>query len=280
MQQPTIAGVGRPKDLRRRAILFPMKKMRLDDILMERGAFPNREAAKRAVLAREVRVGSEYPTSAAVKVAFDAEIHVKERMPYVSRGGYKLQGALDAFGQDVRGLRCCDIGSSTGGFSDCLLQAGAAQVTCVDVNYGELAWKVRSDPRVVVRERTNIRTATSEELGAPFDLLVADLSFIGLASLAPVFARLVEPGGLFIGLVKPQFESAHDETEDGLVTDEAVRLRTVAEVEEALAAEGFEVTGCIESPIHGKKKGNVEYLVRAVMREPIGDELPSAGTSD
>jgi 23S rRNA (cytidine1920-2'-O)/16S rRNA (cytidine1409-2'-O)-methyltransferase len=186
-------------------------------------------------------------------------------MPYVSRGGYKLQGALDAFGQDVHGLRCCDIGSSTGGFSDCLLQAGAAQVTCVDVNYGMLAGKVRSDPRVVVHERTNIRTATPDSLGAPFDLLVADLSFIGLASLAPVFASLVEPGGLFIGLVKPQFESAHDETEDGLVTDESVRLRTVAEVQEALEAQGFRVTGCMQSPIHGKKKGNVEYLVRAVM---------------
>lgn len=243
-----------------------MKKMRLDDILVERGVFPDREAAKRAVIAREVRVDDAYPASAAVKIAPDADIHVKDRMPYVSRGGYKLRGALDAFGQDVSGLRCCDIGSSTGGFSDCLLQAGAAQVTCVDVNYGELAWKVRSDPRTVVRERTNIRTADPGELGAPFDLLVADLSFIGLASLAPAFARLVGPGGLFIGLVKPQFESAHDETESGLVTDESVRLRTVAEVQAALEAEGFQVTGCIESPIPGKKKGNIEYLVRAVMR--------------
>ena len=243
-----------------------MKKMRLDDILVERGAFPDREAAKRAVIAHEVRVDDVYPTSAAVKVNPEAKIYVKDRMPYVSRGGYKMQGALDAFEQNVEGLRCCDIGSSTGGFSDCLLQAGAAQVTCVDVNYGELAWKVRNDPRVVVRERTNIRTATPEELGAPFDLLVADLSFIGLASLAPVFAQLVEPGGLFIGLVKPQFESMHDETEDGLVVDEAVRQRTVAEVVNALENEGFQVTGCIESPIHGKKKGNIEYLVRAVMQ--------------
>ena len=243
-----------------------MKKMRLDDILVERGVFPNREAAKRAVIAHEVRVDDVYPTSAAVKVSPEAQIYVKDRMPYVSRGGYKLQGALAAFEQSVDGLRCCDIGSSTGGFSDCLLQAGAAQVTCVDVNYGELAWKVRSDPRVVVRERTNIRTATPEELGAPFDLLVADLSFIGLASLAPVFARLVEPGGLFIGLVKPQFESMHEETEGGLVTDESVRQRTVDEVVNALEDEGFQVTGCIESPIHGTKKGNIEYLVRAVMQ--------------
>ncbi|MDO4533910.1 MAG: SAM-dependent methyltransferase, partial [Coriobacteriia bacterium] len=116
-----------------------MKKMRLDDILVERGVFPDREAAKRAVIAHEVRVDDVYPTSAAVKVSPEAKIYVKDRMPYVSRGGYKMQGALDAFEQSVEGLRCCDIGSSTGGFSDCLLQAGAAQVTCVDVNYGELA---------------------------------------------------------------------------------------------------------------------------------------------
>lgn len=243
-----------------------MKKIRLDDLLVERGAFESRDEAMRAIIAREVRVDGGYPTSAAAKVAPDADILVRERMPFVSRGGYKLQAALEAFGQDVRGLRCCDIGSSTGGFSDCLLQAGAGQVTCVDVNYGELAWKVRSDPRTVVRERTNIRTAAPDELGAPFDLLVADLSFIGLASLTPVFARLLQPGGVFIGLVKPQFESAHDETEEGLVVDEAVRLRTVAEVQQALADAGFGVTGCIESPIHGKKKGNVEYLVRAVLK--------------
>lgn len=243
-----------------------MKKIRLDDFLVSRGDFPDREAAKRAVIAHEVRVGDVYASSAAMMVAPDASVSVKGRMPFVSRGGFKLQAALDAFGQDVTGLRCCDIGSSTGGFSDCLLQAGAGQVTCVDVNYGELAWKVRSDPRVVVRERTNIRTATPEELGAPFDVLVADLSFIGLASLAPVFAQLLEPGGVFIGLVKPQFESAHDETDAGLVTDESVRLRTVAEVQQALADEGFEVTGLLESPIHGKKKGNIEYLVRAVLQ--------------
>ena len=243
-----------------------MKKVRLDDMLVERGAFSSREQVQRAVIAREVRVDDAYATSAAVLVAPDAQVFVKERMPFVSRGGYKLQAALDAFGQDVRGLRCCDIGSSTGGFSDCLLQAGAGQVTCVDVNYGMLAWKLRQDPHVVVCERTNIRTAEPGELGAPFDVLVADLSFIGLASLAPAFARLVEPGGVFIGLVKPQFESAHDETEGGLVTSEAVRMRTVDEVGAALAEAGFDVTGLIESPIHGKKKGNVEYLLRAVYR--------------
>ena len=168
----------------------------------------------------------------------------------MSRGGHKLQGALDAFGQDVRGLRCLDIGSSTGGFSDCLLQAGAASVACVDVNYGQLAWKLRQDPRVSVFERVNIKLADPVELGAPFDVLVADLSFIGLAALAPVFARLSQPGTVFIGLVKPQFESRPDEPERGVVRA-------------ALADAGFDATGVVESPITGPE-GNVEYLVRAV----------------
>lgn len=247
------------------------KKVRLDDLLVQRGFFDDAEQAKRAVIAHEVKVGDAYASSAAAKVAPDAPVQVKGAARYVSRGGFKLQGALDYFGQSVEGLRCVDIGSSTGGFSDCLLQAGAAQVTCVDVNYGQLAWKVRSDPRTVVCERTNIRTADPAALGAPFDVLVADLSFIGLASLAAVFARLCHEGSVFIGLVKPQFESRHGETDDhGLVESADVRARTVREVEQALAYAGFDVTGVVESPIRGKRAGNVEYLVRAVFQGEQG----------
>ena len=138
-------------------------------------------------------------------------------------------------------------------------------MACVDVNYGQLAWSIRQDERVSVFERTNIRLAEPMELGAPFDLLVADLSFIGLAALAPTFARLCAPGSVFIGLVKPQFESRHDETDHGVVRDAAVRERVVGEVRAALAAEGFDVAGVVESPITGPE-GNVEYLVRAVYR--------------
>lgn len=240
-----------------------MKKIRLDDLLVEQGYFSDRAAALRAVIAREVRVDDVYATSAAVKVSPDADVFVRGKKRYVSRGGHKLKGALDAFSQDVRGLSCVDVGSSTGGFTDCLLQEGAARVACVDVNYGQLAWKVRQDPRVDVFERTNIKLADPSQLGAPFDLIVADVSFIGLASLAPAFARLCASGSVFIGLVKPQFESHHDETDRGVVRDEAVRLRTVDEVKAALCAEGFDVTGVVESPIVGPE-GNVEYLVRAV----------------
>lgn len=252
-----------------------MKKMRLDALLVEQGYYPDADAALRAVLAHEVKVDDVYATSAAVRVAPDAEVAVKNRKRFVSRGGHKLQGALDAFSQDVRGLRCIDIGSSTGGFTDCLLQAGAESVACVDVNYGQLAWSLRQDARVTAFERTNIRLADPVALGAPFDVLVADLSFIGLAQLAPVFARLSERGSVFLGLVKPQFESRPGETEGGVVRDEAVRERVVEEVRAALAAAGFEVSGVVESPITGPE-GNVEYLVRAVFGV---DETEGVGTS-
>lgn len=264
------------------------KKERLDDLLIAQGAFASRDEVLRAVMAREVRVDDVYVSSAAVKVSPEADIFLKNRKRYVSRGGRKLQGALDAFGQDVRGMRCIDIGSSTGGFTDCLLQAGAAHVACVDVNYGQLAWKIRQDERVAVFERTNIKTADPVELGAPFDLIVIDVSFIGLAALAETFPPLCREPALcaqgvasgsqvassamgeanptvFIGLVKPQFESRHDETDHGVVRDEAVRLRTVEEVRSALEEVGFAVTGVVESPITGPE-GNVEYLVRAEFR--------------
>ena len=242
-----------------------MKKTRLDTLLVEQGYFPDADAALRAVLAHEVKVDDVYATSAALKVAPDAEIMVRGRRRFVSRGGHKLQGALDAYGQDVSGLRCIDIGSSTGGFTDCLLQAGAASVACVDVNYGQLAWRLRQDGRVAVFERTNIKLADPAALGAPFDVLVADLSFIGLAQLAPVFARLSREGSVFLGLVKPQFESRPGETEGGVVRDEAVRGRVVEEVRAALEDAGFHTTGVVESPITGPE-GNVEYLVRAVYK--------------
>ncbi len=230
---------------------------------MARGDFPDAAAALRAVIAHEVRVDDMYPTSAAMRVREDSCVFVRGRKTFVSRGGHKLQAALEGFAQSVEGLRCCDVGSSTGGFSDCLLQAGAASVACVDVNYGQLAWGIRQDPRVTVFERTNVKTASVEELGGPFDLVVVDVSFIGLASLASVLSELCGARGTLIALVKPQFESHHDETDRGVVRDEAVRARTVEEVRQALEEAGFAVGGVIESPLRGPQ-GNVEYLIRAV----------------
>lgn len=240
-----------------------VKKRRLDELLVEQGYFVDAAAALRAVLAHEVRVDDVYATSAAMLVRPDADIFVRGGKHYVSRGGHKLAGALAAFGMDVAGKRCIDVGSSTGGFTDCLLQAGAARVACVDVNYGQLAWSLREDARVDVFERTNIRLAEPAALGAPFDVLVTDVSFISLASLAPVFAALSAPGSVFVGLIKPQFESAHEETCRGVVMDAAVRQRTVDEVCAAFVAAGFAVQGVVESSIKGPE-GNVEYLMHAV----------------
>lgn len=242
-----------------------MKKERLDTLLVERGLCADEAEALRAVLSREVKVNGEYAKSAAVRIAPDAEISVKQSDRFVTRGGHKLQAALDAFGQEVAGLRCADVGCSHGGFTDCLLQAGAASVAAIDVGYGDLDWRLRQDPRVAVFERTNIRTADPVQLGAPFDLVVADLSFIGLASLAPTFAKLSVHGTVFIGLVKPQFESHPEEVDgQGYVSDQSVRERTVEEVSQALAQVGFACENVLESPLTGRKSHNVEYLVRAI----------------
>lgn len=244
----------------------PSALQRLDAAMIKRGLAKTPDEALRFIMAREVKVNDCFATSPATRVCASDTITLKTRSNYVSRGGYKLEKALTVFHENVAGKRCIDIGSSTGGFSDCLLQAGAAQVSCVDVNYGQLAWKIRTDARVRVFERTNIRTVSPDELDVPYDVMVADLSFIGLASLAGVFAQLGHPGSVFIGLVKPQFESKHNETCGGVVLDSDVRTRTIHEVEQALEQAGFTVSGCVESPIKGARKGNIEYLVRAVLQ--------------
>lgn len=238
--------------------------MRLDELMVARGLAQSADAAMRAVIAGEVVVDDVPVASAAQKVASDAQVRLRGRKRYVSRGGEKLKGAIDAFQVDATGLNCLDIGSSTGGFSDCLLQEGAARVACVDVNYGQLAWEVRTNPRVSVFERTNIRKVAPDVLGAPFDLIVIDVSFIGLSTLAADIARFSAPGTRLLALVKPQFESKRGEAPGGVVVDDAVRARTVDEVQEALGEHGFSTLGCVQSSITGRRSGNIEYLLYAI----------------
>lgn len=242
-----------------------MKKTRLDSLLVERDLYADEDEALRAIIAGDVLVDDVCAQSAGQMVSSESSIRTKTKREFVSRGGSKLKAGLEAFDIDVRGKSCLDIGSSTGGFTDCLLQSGAESVVCVDVNYGQLAWSIRTDPRTIVFERTNIRTADPIELGAPFDVIVIDVSFIGLSDLAPTIASLAAHDGILLALVKPQFESRRGEAVGGVVLDESVRIRCTEEVKEALSDNGFETAGVIESPVRGPA-GNIEYLLYAIYK--------------
>ena len=245
-----------------------MAKEQLHKLLVKRGMAENDAQATRMILAKEVKVNDTYVTSPGSLVDDSAPIEIKDACKYVSRGGIKLKGAIDAFQIDASKKNCLDIGSSTGGFSDCLLQEGAARVACVDVNYGQLAWKIRTCERTDIFERTNIKKADPNTLGAPFDIVVIDVSFIGLSQLAPVIARFCynfndEKSTKLIALIKPEFEAEASEVEGGKVSDEDVHMRTIEEVKVALERCDFKVIDVIESPILGKKKGNKEFLLYA-----------------
>ncbi|MDF1565405.1 MAG: TlyA family RNA methyltransferase [Deltaproteobacteria bacterium] len=237
-------------------------KVRIDRLLVERGLCPSRARAQARIMAGEVIVNGHRVEKAGTEVPEDAELRLKgEDLPFVSRGGLKLQGALEAFGFDPTGLRCIDLGASTGGFTDCLLQAGAASVVAVDVGYGQLAAKLRADPRVEVHERTNARLLKAGDLGEPADLVVVDCSFISLELLLPVAALLLKPAGSCLPLVKPQFEVGREAVgKGGVVRDEAARRAALARVRAFAESQGFAVRGEIVSPLKGPK-GNVEYLL-------------------
>ncbi len=226
---------------------------------------PSRARAQALVLAGEVSVAGQRVDKAGTLVAEDAAVEVRAPdHPYVSRGGVKLAGALDAFGVDPRGLRCLDLGASTGGFTDCLLQRGAAQVVAVDVGYGQLAHALRVDPRVIVLERTNARTLEPAQIGGPADLTVVDASFIGIGKLAAAIARCTRPGGQLVALVKPQFEVGRELAArgKGVVRDEAVRTGAIDAAAQELRDAGFEVKGQCDSVLPGPK-GNREAFVHA-----------------
>ena len=237
----------------------PPRSPRLDELLVERGLAPDAHRARALVLARDVRVDGEVAVRPAQRIERGAALELRERPRYVSRGGEKLASALDAFAVPVRGARCLDAGASTGGFSDCLLQRGAASVVAVDVGYGQLADALRRDPRVEVRERTNARNL--EPLEPPADLAVVDVSFISLTAVLPAVVRSLRPGGDALALVKPQFEARRAQVErGGVVRDARVRAQAVDRVAAWALARGLRVRGVHRSPLTGPA-GNREFFL-------------------
>ena len=237
------------------------KKVRLDKLLVDLGHFESRERAQRSILAGQVLVNERVSDKPGLLVLPEAPIRVAQRERYVSRGGLKLEAALDFFKLDPAGWRCLDVGASTGGFTDCLLQRGAAHVVAVDVGRNQMAWKIRSDPRVTAIEGVNARFLTADQVGLDFDLAVADLSFISLTLVLDSFLKLLRRNGEAIVLIKPQFELDPQRVgKGGIVRQETDRLAAVAKIEGFVVHQlGREWRGVIPSPTLGTK-GNQEYL--------------------
>ena len=234
------------------------EKVRLDVLLVERKLAPSREVARRLIMAGEVRVDGQVRDKPGQRVPRNADLAVQQKPRFASRGGEKLAAALEAFPVQVAGRVCADVGASTGGFTDCLLQHGAAHVYALDVGYGQLAYKLRRDPRVVVMERTNARYV--EKLPEPIQLLVADVSFISLRYLFPVFRNWLVPQADLITLIKPQFEAGRERVgKGGVVRDPAVHRQVLEDVLGAAQQEGYGIYGLIQSPLKGPA-GNIEFL--------------------
>ena len=238
---------------------------RLDLALVERGLCASREKAKRAILAGQVRINGQSANKASDTVRDGDDLIVTGAEKYVSRGGHKLEHALHHFALDVRELTAADLGASTGGFTDCLLQAGATKVYAVDVGHGQLAWKLRRDARVVVMEKTNARDLTPARFPPPFaplDLAVIDCSFISLRKILPAAVAIVRPAGKIIALIKPQFEAGKAEADQGagVITDPVIHQRVIAELEAFVGAQpGLRWRGVTVSPLMGPA-GNIEFL--------------------
>ena len=250
-------------------------KIRLDCLLVERGLAENQQRAQALILTGEVLVGERPLDKAGTPVPVDAEIRIRgEENPYVSRGGLKLRGALETFGISVRDLVALDVGASTGGFTDCLLQAGAAKVYAVDVGYGQLSWRLREDKRVVNIERTNIRHYDGSDITDGIDIAFIDASFISLRLVIPPVLRLIQAGARLVVLVKPQFEVGKGEVGPrGVVRDPALHERILEEMEMFCRGLGLEILGRCDSPLTGPA-GNREFFL--CLRKPRGEEnVPS-----
>ena len=240
-----------------------MKKRRLDQELVSQGFFVDAQDAMRSVLAGEVSTTNRRMERPGEQVAPGIELHVRGRSRYVSRGGLKLEAGLREFGVDPTGKCCLDVGCSTGGFTDCLLRHGASSVVAVDVGYAQFDWSLRQDSRVRLLERTNIVDVPAIMPDLVVDLAVCDVSFTSVLTIAPTVRHLLSGDGLFLTLVKPQFEAARDEVGDGgVIRSDDVRRRVLQRVADGLAERGFRVVSTSDSPIRGRK-GNREFLLLA-----------------
>lgn len=253
-----------------------MTRRRADVVLADRGIFPSREQARAAILAGEVHVEGRRLSKAGELIDEDVRVEVAQRPRFVSRGGDKLAHALEVFGVSVDGAAAIDVGASTGGFTDCLLQAGAASVVALDVGYGQLAWSLRTDPRVRVVERTNVRAVEPDDLGGPFDVVVCDVSFISLATVLPAIVRLMRHDALLLALVKPQFEVGKGRVgKRGVVREREDHVEVLERIARAARDAGLVVQGLAWSPIKGPE-GNIEFWIHA----SFGGEPTSATAAE
>jgi len=238
-----------------------MKTERADALLVSSGLCDSREQAKRLILAGEVRCGDRLIEKPSTKIQIDAVLELKEKPRYVGRGGFKLEAAIDAFGIDPSGWVCMDVGASTGGFTDCLLQRGALRVHAIDVGTNQLVWKLRSDPRVIVKEQFNARYMEPKDIGESVRLAVMDLSFISLTKVLPAVFPLLDDAGAVVCLIKPQFElNREDISKGGIVRDTALHERAIEKIRTFVADQPtLEWRGLIPSPIKGTD-GNQEFL--------------------
>ena len=247
-------------------------KKRLDVLMVEKGLEQSRERAKALIMSGIVYVGGQKAESPGQSYPEDSEIEVRgKKLPFVSRGGLKLQKAIEYFGIDPKDKVVIDIGASTGGFTDCLLQHGAKKVYAVDVGYGQLAWSIRTDPRVVCMERCNIRYVTPEQIGEPLDMAVTDVSFISLKLVLPVAKSLMHGNGEAVALIKPQFEAGKEKVgKKGVVRDPKVHQEVIQEILDFSKGIGFGIKGLTFSPIKGPE-GNIEFLVYLSCRGESGE---------
>jgi 23S rRNA (cytidine1920-2'-O)/16S rRNA (cytidine1409-2'-O)-methyltransferase len=240
---------------------------RVDLLLVERGIAESRTRAQALIMAGLVYSDQVRINKPGVKVSPDIPLTVRQPLPYVSRGGLKMEAALDRFGIDPEGAVCLDVGASTGGFTDCLLKRGAGKVYTVDVGYGQLDWRLRNDPRVTVLERTNFRTIKKDSLPGGLDLAVVDVSFISLRLIFPKLRLFLRPSAQVVLLVKPQFEAGRDKVgKMGIVRDSEVREEALSKVLRSAEGEGFFVVETMESPVRGSS-GNIEFLAHLELRE-------------